>query len=275
MGMFSSYPNLAAMKAANGWPLWPAYELNQYSDTMDFIFFANGKVLEVIDAGPAVQIANSSCGISYGGMVNGTAVPGLLWSAQCYDLYFRPDSSSPLMPAPGWSSTGIRARAVDVDPTDGYTAYVAGQTYGFQTFLLRLMKTTDAGNTFTEITGNFYSVFKVSYGYYWPVEIYTIKVVRSNNNTNVIYVGGRQGILWAEDYGLPLSWHYVTEIPKVVSFELSKESETGAVIVATMGRGLWMISNPGQFCITPSPSVSLSVAATASPIILKVSSSVS
>jgi len=108
-----------------------------------------------------------------------------------------------------------------------------------------LSKTTDTGNTFVDITGNFLSICEPSYSFYHPLEIWLIKVLKSNN-TNIVYVAGKQGLYWAEDIGVPLSWYEVPEIPKVIVKDLTVETESGSLIVTTFGRGMWKIDNLGD-----------------------------
>jgi photosystem II stability/assembly factor-like uncharacterized protein len=120
--------------------------------------------------------------------------------------------------------------AIEVSPHAPGTAYIATTRYKFNDHTPKLMKTTDYGKTWTDITGN------IPYGAY-------TRVVREDN--------ARKDLLFAgTETGLYLSWNggknwekFNLNLPLTPIQDLIIKHDD--LIVATSGRAFWILDDMG------------------------------
>ncbi len=118
--------------------------------------------------------------------------------------------------------------AIDVSPHDPATAYIATTRYKFNDHTPKLMKTTDYGKTWTDITGN------IPYGAY-------TRVVREDPK--------RKDLLFAgTETGLYISWNggkiwelFNLNLPVTPIQDLMIRHDN--LIVATSGRAFWILDD--------------------------------
>lgn len=120
--------------------------------------------------------------------------------------------------------------AIDVSPHDPGTAYIATTRYKFNDHTPKMMKTTDYGQTWTDITGN------IPYGAF-------TRVVREDPK--------RKDLLFAgTETGLYISWNggknwerFNLNLPVAPILDLMIKHDD--LIVATSGRAFWILDDMG------------------------------
>ncbi|HUX85466.1 MAG TPA: hypothetical protein VMW65_00565 [Chloroflexota bacterium] len=120
--------------------------------------------------------------------------------------------------------------AIAVDRSNDRIAYVAYSSFNGATPANsgHVFKTTDAGQTWNDISGNLPDV---------PVN----SIVLDPSKPNTLYVGTDVGPLSTSDGGV--NWNPVgTNFPIVSVFQLDLNPYTGILRAATHGRGVWKIS---------------------------------
>ncbi len=135
---------------------------------------------------------------------------------------------------------------LDTHPTDPATAFALFSYAGYA----KIIRTTDYGNTWTDITG-FGSGSSSSNGFP-DVAVYCVLVMPYN--TDIIWAGTDIGIVESIDNGA--SWHLAANgLPNVAVWEMKIVDDQ--VVVATHGRGIWSVTLPELSGYTP-PVVTLS-----------------
>lgn len=120
--------------------------------------------------------------------------------------------------------------AIDLSPHDPATAYIATTRYKFNDYTPRLLKTTDYGETWSDITGN------IPYGAF-------TRVVREDEK--------RKDLLFAgTETGMYLSWNgggnwerFNLNLPVTPILDLKIKHDD--LIVATSGRSFWILDDLG------------------------------
>jgi photosystem II stability/assembly factor-like uncharacterized protein len=120
--------------------------------------------------------------------------------------------------------------AIDVSLHDPATAYIAATRYKFNDHTPKLMKTTDYGKTWTDITGNI------------PHGAYTRVVREDEERKDLLFAG--------TETGLYLSWNggkqwerFNLNLPVTPILDLMVKH--GDLIVATSGRAFWVLDDLG------------------------------
>jgi uncharacterized repeat protein (TIGR01451 family) len=202
-------------------------------------------------ASSATSRTNYSCTITaIGASSGGPAVyvgtgDGYLWLStdadQATPTWTRLDAAAPNLP--------IRT-ICDIQVDNDYrTAYVAYCGFNTSTAFTpgHVFKTTNAGQTWTNISGNLPDA---------PVN--TLQIDPSKANT--LYAGTDVGAMVTTDGGV--SWQTLgTGLPTNPVFQLSLNPYLGALRAASYHRGAWSLSNP-----TPTPALRISKSIPSSPI---------
>jgi len=221
--------------------LYNNVEINQFTN-VSILIQSGTSIWEVIEDNPPVILGTFGCASNavYGGITDGVPNPGLIWSSNCSTVLLRKDSSSALTRT-NWPTIPYVPVGVAIDPTDGWTLYVAAER--------NVYKTSNAGKNYTNLFGPIPTKDNAK----------AIAVIKSSRNTNIIYTGARWGLFWAEDLGSKLNWTRV-DMPIVLINRLEAIQDSNVVVVTTVGRGIWVIKNAGLVGIsnTPSPSLSIS-----------------
>ena len=120
--------------------------------------------------------------------------------------------------------------AIEVSPHDPATAYIATTRYKFNDHTPKLMKTTDYGKTWTDITGN------IPYGAY-------TRVIREDpKRKDLLFAGTETGIYLSWNGGK--SWEaFNLNLPVTPITDLMIKDND--LIVATMGRAFWILDDLG------------------------------
>jgi photosystem II stability/assembly factor-like uncharacterized protein len=120
--------------------------------------------------------------------------------------------------------------AVDVSPHDPGTAYIATTRYKFNDHTPKLMKTTDYGKTWTDITGNI------------PYGAYTRVVREDDKRKDLLFAGTETGIYISRNGGE--HWEkFNLNLPVTPILDLMVKHDD--LIVATSGRAFWVLDDLG------------------------------
>lgn len=192
---------------------------------------ANG-VYESLDRGDT--ITRVLPGVS----VNGTGVdplaygtagnPDILYVGSTDRVFVRTaPAPAPLVQSATFPATGTGATVTDIviDPDDANTAFVSTT--------VAVYRTTDAGATWTNVTGNLQLLV--------PSTIRSIAYVSSAAGDGVV-VGTANGIYFARQANGFTSWSRLgAGLPTVPVFDLYYDRTDDVLIAGTMGRGAWKL----------------------------------
>jgi len=250
-------------------PFYTVYEINSVSpaDDLRLVFIGTTFIFEYKWSTASFEIVLNltyPCydfgGIVAGGIINGVTNSDLLIVA-CTDLFYRIAPGQMIKTNYNRTTYGS---AVDLatDPTDATVIYVLTQKFlnpGWETHVL---KTTNFGANFTDITSNLLSVTmntvdSLDYAYaFW-----SLAAIKSTLNTNVIFVSGKGGVFYANDPGnSSVTWQPLSGFPSVTTTEL-RTPPGDYLLMSTVGRGVWILSN-ASYILTPisnSPSATISL----------------
>lgn len=120
--------------------------------------------------------------------------------------------------------------AIDVSPHDAGTAYIATTRYKFNEHTPKLMKTTDYGKTWKDITGNL------------PKDAYT-RVVREDEKRKGLLIAGTElGVFISFNDGQ--TWeNFNLNLPVTPILDLKIKHDD--LIIATSGRSFWVLDDMG------------------------------
>ncbi len=118
--------------------------------------------------------------------------------------------------------------AIDISPHDPGTAYIATTRYKFNDHAPKLMKTTDYGKTWTDITGNI------------PAGAYTRVVREDPVRRDLLFAGTETGIYMSWNGGK--NWErFNLNLPVTPILDLMIKNND--LIVATSGRAFWILDD--------------------------------
>jgi len=113
---------------------------------------------------------------------------------------------------------------IAVDPFNKDIAYVTLSGYKQDDYLSHIFKTTNAGSTWEDISGNLPEV---------PLN----DVLVDSNNTAVIYAASDVGVFYTNDN---VNWDLLgTDLPNVPVTDITLHNPTRTLVAATFGRSMW------------------------------------
>lgn len=102
----------------------------------------------------------------------------------------------------------------------------------------KILKTTDAGETWTDLSGFITNAEESSNGF---PDVATYSLLVMPYDTNIIWVGTEIGLFESTDAGV--SWHYADNgMPPAAIWEMKIVNDE--VVLATHGRGVWSVALP-------------------------------
>ena len=173
------------------------------------------------EIGPGIQTNGSGPNpIAYGSAGN----PDALYVGSSDQVFVRMAASpAGLTASPGYS--GGVVVGIAIDPKDPNTAYVVDPG--------RVFRTTDAGNTWAEVTGNL--------GTFAPGKLRSI-AYSTEASAGAIVVGTDAGIFTASGAGFN-SWSRLGDgLPTVPVFHIEYDRKHNLYVAGTLGRGVWMLN---------------------------------
>ncbi len=142
-----------------------------------------------------------------------------------------------------WTQTGpvanptseLRYRAIAVDPTNAQVAYVVAGNFGDITAGGHIWRTTNAGATWIDISGNLPDS---------PAWSLILDKRRPGLASDVLYVGNDEGVYFSRNLGA--SWTpFGQSLPHTQATDMALNTNLGILAVGTFGRGVFQIEPPG------------------------------
>ncbi len=121
---------------------------------------------------------------------------------------------------PGWPRV---TRELIVHPSDANTVFLAVSAFGAD----QIRRSTDAGATWQVLDGDLPDV---------PVNVLALD---NRTSPGTIYAGTDQGLYRSWDDGA--TWHRIPRFPNVPVIDLRMEPARSRLLVATQGRGAWVV----------------------------------
>lgn len=200
------------------------------------------RVYESTDQGDNVTVVNTAGGgsvgvnsfngdpIAYGGRRNGIDNLDLLYVGSGSNVFVRTTAGGTLA---NTSYTGDFVRGIAIDSDDWQVAFAIDDDQVFQT--------TNAGNTWTNITGDLSSL--LNFSFIGGDFLESIEFV-SGPTLDAIVVGTTQGVFAAlsNDYN---DWFTVgsATLPNAPVWDLDFDPTDNVLATGTLGRGAWLLSN--------------------------------
>jgi len=177
--------------------------------------------------GPGATVNNvTSNAMAYGGRSGGADNQDVLYVGSGTAVFLRTTAGAALAPTAALPAGAGTVRDVVLDPDDWRSAYVIDSNQVF--------RTTDAGATWTEITGNL------------------VELGAGTFNTNAFVAGATKALLVGANAGVFVSfsssgftsWNKLgTGLPNVPVWDLAYDVRDDILVAGTLGRGAWTITN--------------------------------
>jgi len=205
--------------------------------------------------------------LAYGGVLGGAANPDVAYVGTQGDnpLLLRTAAGGAFNPVPAYATAGGSApRSIALDPDNWKRAYIVDANN-------RVWLTTNAGTSFTQITGN---VGALS-GSLRTVAVYDQPNAADEANDDTVFLGGLGGVFVAGNPQTSSSaWSQFgtvagARLPNVVVNNLIYDTTDNLLLAGTLGRGGWTVANLSAFTNPPAtanqaPTVAAPANATAS-----------
>lgn len=222
-----------------GLPLYTPLVINKI-DQARFIVTSN-RVYESTDSLDNLNIIVNSLGndgngnpigttraIAYGGRAGGADNPGVLWFADSQGaLFLRSAGAGAPVALPGWTA-GVASDIV-LNPENWADAYVSTGA--------RIYHTTDAGATFTEITGNLGT--EAPNANVWSLEIVPVPGM----DVLALFAGTETGVFMTQTQNLGVWAELGAGLPNTIASDLHFDAADDVLLVPTMGRGSWLVQD--------------------------------
>ena len=131
---------------------------------------------------------------------------------------------------PAWG----RVESIDVSPTDPGSALIAVDRHFSGDFRPYLYRTRDYGAHWSSISGNL------------PQDVYAHVVRRDLHDPDLYYAGLENGLYVSWDAGR--KWYkFGLGLPDAAVYDLALQSRTNSLVVATHGRGVWILDDLRPF----------------------------
>ncbi len=229
-----AFPNLTVVSGA---PIQEQFYTPIATNAVDgdrIVFSATNSVYESFDQGDTlIEIApaglrptgNGVDPVAYGAADNADA----LYVGATDRVFIRTTAGSPLTLSVTFPGRGTGATVTDIalHPDHANTAVV--------TNTVAVFRTTNAGATWTNITGNIQALV--------PLTLRSVAYV-TNPAGDAVIVGTTNGVYYATEAGGFTNWQrFGAGLPTVPVFDLDYDSADDVLIAGTMGRGAWKLLN--------------------------------
>ena len=194
---------------------------------------ANG-LYESLNAGTTVTAIGVGQGVSnsgifsnaiwYGGTKNNVANPDLVWAANGSDVYLRTTGTGNVNRTVG-DPTSRLIRDLAVNSSDSDHAFVIDGRQVYQT--------TNAGNTWVDITGSLLTLAD---------DLLSVAFVVGPLTSSVL-VGTNLGVFASATNAIG-TWNKLGSLfPNALAFDMDYDTTDDILVVGTMGRGAWSLAN--------------------------------
>ncbi len=230
-----SSTGLALAVQGNGAAIVPQFStpviVNEVDGTRLIIGGANS-TYESFDMGDTVTEVGPSIGVnggfgddavSYGGFMGATPNADVLYVGSGNSVFVRTTGTG--APIQAATYPGGRVRDIVLDSTNFNTAFVIDSNQVFQT--------TDAGTTWTDVTGDLIND-----------DLRTIEYISGVND--LVTVGTRRGV-YVMDPAVPGMWVELdASLPTVPVWDMDYDAVDDVLVIGTLGRGAWLFQNASQ-----------------------------
>jgi uncharacterized repeat protein (TIGR01451 family) len=215
-----------------GAPFQPQFvtpvELNAINPTRLVLGGANS-VYESLNQGNTITEINGPGAITmaYGGRSGGVDNQDVLYAGSGAAVFLRVTAGADLAPTAPLPAGAGAVRDVVLDPDDWRSAYVIDSNQVF--------RTTDAGATWTDITGN---LVELGAGDFRTNEFI------AGSPKDLLVVGTNAGVFVSFSNSGFTSWNKLgTGLPTAPAWDLHYDTTDDVLVVGTLGRGAWTITN--------------------------------
>jgi RTX calcium-binding nonapeptide repeat (4 copies) len=222
------------------------YVLNSVNPARMLLGFNNlyestnrGDTIAPVQLGAGLSLVSA---LAYGGRnTNGTTNPEVAYVARGATLALRTAAGGAFANVLTLTSS---ITDIVLDPTNFRTAYLLTSNG----HITRLDNAGLASQATTDITGNLDDLEGVT-------NLQTIEIFRSTAGLRVILVGGRDGVyrtIDSDTEGTGASWHeFGAGLPNAPVTDIVFDPTDNRLVVSTLGRGAWTISNASTVLVTP------------------------
>jgi uncharacterized repeat protein (TIGR01451 family) len=169
--------------------------------------------------------------VAYGGRQGGADSPAVLWYGAGGQLFLRTGGTGFGTAVAGWGANGTTNDIV-LNPEDWADAYV---TEG-----ARVFHTTDAGLTFTNISGNLTTENP-------GIQVWSLEVVPIDGSSELAVLAGTdRGIFLTQTQNLGTWSELGNNLPNTHAFHLEYDVTDDLLMVSTMGRGVWTLGEASE-----------------------------
>ena len=162
--------------------------------------------------------------IWYGGTQNNVANPDLVWAASGSDVFLRTTGTGSVAPTAA-DPTTESIRDLAVNSRDWRNAFVIDKDQIFQS--------TNSGTSWSDITGNLLSLAN---------DLRSISFV-AGAVSNFIVVGTNLGVYVSASTAIGTWSKLGSALPNVIAYDMEYDTTDDILVVGTMGRGSWSLSN--------------------------------
>jgi photosystem II stability/assembly factor-like uncharacterized protein len=221
-----------------GAPLQPQFvtpvELNAI-DPRRLVIFGLNSVYESFDQGDTITQINGpdadrnifQNAVAYGGRSGGVDNQDVLYVGSRSAVFLRTAAGAALAPTAALPAGGGTVRDVVLDPDDWRSAYVIDSNQVF--------RTTDAGATWTDITGNLAGLGAGDF----RTTVFVAGVSR-----DLLLVGTNAGVFVSFSSSGFTSWNKLgTGLPNAPVADLDYDVVDDVLVAGTLGRGAWTMAN--------------------------------
>jgi Big-like domain-containing protein len=189
--------------------------------------FNQGDTITEIDGPGTTQLQNA---IAYGGRSGGVDNLDVLYVGSGPAVFLRTTAGAALAPTAALPAGATVVRDVVLDPDDWRSAYVVDSNQVF--------RTTDAGASWTDITGNL-PQFGVA-------DFNTTQFVAgaTANDNDLLLVGTNAGVYVSFSSSGFTIWNKLgVGLPNVLVLDLDYDLQDDVLLAGTLGRGAWTLTN--------------------------------
>jgi hypothetical protein len=211
-------------------------------DPKRLLIGGSGHLYESTDQGNSfTSIANvgansfSGLPLAYGGYKNGVALPNVLYVGSGSTVYLRTTAGGAVTATTALPGTPGRVKNIVMNPADAANVFV---TDSFD----HVYQSTDAGKTWTDVTGNLLSSGLSSSGF--------TALAFVPGSAPYIAVGSRNGVFASTISSLGTWVRLGTGLATAPVFSLVYDKADDVLAAGTLGRGAWLLSSASSVLVT-------------------------
>ena len=171
--------------------------------------------------------------MAYGGRSGGVDNPDVLYAASGNQIFLRTTAGGTLTATAGQPAGAGSIGSIVLDPNDWHTAFITDWT--------NVYMTTDAGNTWTNITGNLVN----------PRPFNANVAVIPGSGVDAVLFSGAGGVSRMLTNNIGVWTQFGVGQPNVISGGMTYNAADDVLVNATTGRGAWEVSGASTTAFAP------------------------